>query len=124
MRLKRQLHILFVDADESIVRVSTTLLEKLGYRVSGHNESLKALRAFSEEPDEFDLAIIDHDMPDVTGLELGERFRRIRPGFPVMLYSGYLDGPATETIGAAGIEHVIIKPMTAEKLEKVVRAAL
>jgi CheY-like chemotaxis protein len=64
------------------------LLEKLGYRVSGHHESLNALRAFSEEPDEFDLAIVDHDMPDITGLELGERFRRIRPGFPVMPYSG------------------------------------
>jgi DNA-binding NtrC family response regulator len=124
MRSKRQLHILFADADESIVQISTALLERLGHKVSGHNESLKALRAFSEEPDEFDLAIIDHDMPDVTGLELGERFRRIRPGFPVMLYSGYLDGSVRETIGAAGIEHVVIKPMTVEKLERVVRAAL
>ena len=37
--------------------------------MSGHNESLKALRAFSEEPDEYDLAIVNHHMPDMTGLE-------------------------------------------------------
>ena len=63
-------------------------------------------------------------MPDMTGLELGERFRRIRPGFPVMLYSGYLDSPTTKTIDTAGLEHVIMEPMTVKKLERIVRAAL
>ncbi len=124
MHVERQLHVLFVDDDETIVHASTTMLENLGHKVSGHNGSLKALRAFSEEPDEFDLAIVDHDMPDMTGLELGERLRRIRPGFPVMLYSGHLDGPATKTIGAAGLEHVIMEPMTVKELERIVRAAL
>jgi DNA-binding NtrC family response regulator len=124
MHVGRQLHVLFVDNDEAIVRDSARMLEKLGYRVSAHNESLKALRAFSEEPDEFDLAIVDHGMPDITGLELGERLRRIRPGFPVMLYSGHLDGPTSETIDAAGLDHVIMEPMTVKKLERIVRAAL
>jgi DNA-binding NtrC family response regulator len=120
----RRLHVLFVDKDEEIVSASTRMLENLGHRASGHHESLQALRAFSEEPDEFDLAIVDHDMPDMTGLELGERFRRIRRGFPVMLHSGCLDSATTKTIGAAGLEHMIMKPMTVKKLERIVRAAL
>jgi CheY-like chemotaxis protein len=100
------------------------MLESLGHRVSGHNESLKALRAFSEEPDEFDLAIVDHDMPEMTGLELGERLRRICPGFPVMLFSGRLDAMTKKTIGTAGMVHVVLEPMTVKKLEKAVRAVL
>jgi DNA-binding NtrC family response regulator len=124
MHVGRQFHVLFVDGNETIVSASTTMLENLGHKVSGHNESLKALRAFSEEPDEFDLAIVARDMPDMTGLDLGERFRRIRPGFPVMLYSGQLDSLAKQTIGAAGLEHVIMKPMTVKKLERIVRAVL
>jgi DNA-binding response OmpR family regulator len=124
MHVGRQLHVLFVDDDETIVSASTKMLESLGYKVSAHDESLKALRAFSEEPDEFDLAIIDHDMPDITGLELGERFRRIRPGFPVMLYSGRVDDTTRKTIGTAGIAHVVLEPMTVKKLERAVRAAL
>jgi DNA-binding NtrC family response regulator len=99
------------------------MLENLGHKANGHDESVKALRAFSEEPDEFDLAIIDHAMPDITGLELGERLRRIRPGFPVMLYSGRLDGPTTRTITAAGLGHVVMEPMTARKLKRIVKAA-
>jgi CheY-like chemotaxis protein len=124
MRSERRLHVLIVDGDESVVSALAAVIEKLGYSVSGHHESLKALRAFSEEPDEFDLAIVDHDMPDISGLELAERFRRIRRGFPVMLYSGYLDNTTRKTIGAAGIEHVMLKPPTKNKLESVVRAAL
>jgi len=124
MHVGRRLHVLFVDDDETIVSACTTMLEKLGHRVSGHNESLKALRAFSEEPDEYDLAIVNHRMPDLTGLELGERFRRIRRGFPVMLYSGHLDSPTKKTIGAAGLEHVTMEPMTVKKLERIVRAML
>jgi DNA-binding NtrC family response regulator len=115
---------LFVDDNETIVSASTRMLENLGHTVSGYNESLSALRAFSEEPDEFDFAIVDHDMPDMTGLELAERFRRIRPGFPVMLYSGHLDSPAMKTIRAAGLRHLLMKPMTMKKLERAVRAAL
>ena len=123
MHVGRQLHVLFVGRDQAITNACAGMLENLGHRASGHDESVKALRAFSEEPDEFDLAIIDHAMPDITGLELGERLRRIRPGFPVMLYSGRLDGPTTRTITAAGLDHVVIEPMTAKKLERMVRAA-
>jgi DNA-binding NarL/FixJ family response regulator len=67
----------------------------------------------------------DHrKIPEMTGLELGERFRRMRPGFPVMLYSGQLDSPTTQTIGAVGLEHVIMEPMTVKKLEQIVRTVL
>lgn len=123
MYTRRQLHVLFVACDQSIVSDSSIMLESLGHKVSGHSESIKALRAFSEEPDEFDLAIIDHGMSGMTGLELGERFRRIRPGFPVMLYSGPLDGPTSKTISTAGLEHVVMEPMTVKKLKRIVTAA-
>jgi len=124
MRSHRHLHILFVNDDESLIGPCTEMLEKLGHKVNGQSHSLNALRVFSDEPDEFDLAIIDHDMPELTGLELGERFRRIRPGFPVMLYSGRVDGPTEARIAAAGIGHVVLEPVSVDQLEGAVRAAL
>jgi CheY-like chemotaxis protein len=57
------------------------MLERLGYSVTAETEGLKALRTFSEEPDRFDLALLDHGMADVTGLEITQRMRRIRPRF-------------------------------------------
>ena len=78
----QQKHILLVEDDADTLSATTAMLERLGYSVTAETEGLKALRTFSEEPDRFDLALLDHGMADVSGLELAQRFRRIRPGFP------------------------------------------
>ena len=124
MRSKRQLHILFADADESIVQISTALLERLGHKVSGYNESLKALRAFSEEPDEFDLAIIEPMLPDITGLDLAIRFRHIRPDLPVLFYAGYVDASLSHRIEADRFGHVAFKPFRLNELAAMIRDRL
>ena len=99
----QQKHILLVEDDADTLSATTAMLERLGYRVRAETEGLKALRTFSEEPDGFGLALLDHGMADVTGLELAQRMRRIRPGFPVVIYTGYIDIPSPEEVAAAGI---------------------
>lgn len=121
---RHRLYILLVDDEEDIVSVTTSMLERLGHSVRGETQSLNALRRFSEEPDRFDLAILDQVMPDLTGLELAQRFRRIRPGFPVLLYAGHKDKPSTETLEAVGIGRFIVKPVTSEALGGMLRKAL
>ncbi|HME44705.1 MAG TPA: response regulator [Syntrophorhabdales bacterium] len=65
------------------------------------------------------------EWPDVTGLELAQRMRHIRPGFPVVVYMGYFDTPTAEQLEAAGIGgRVIIKPATVKELGDVIREAL
>ncbi len=123
MALKRRLHILFVDDDATIVSTSIRVLEGLGHVVNGETQSLKALRVFSEGPEDFDLAILGHEMPDLSGLELSERFRRIRPGFPVILYSGAIDLATTAKIDNAGVQHVVLKRRNVEDLERMMTAA-
>jgi CheY-like chemotaxis protein len=121
---RHPLYILLVDDEEDIVSVTASMLECLGHRVRCETQSLNALRRFSEEPDRFDLAILDQVMPDLTGLELARRFSRIRPGFPVLLYAGYRDRPSAQTIEAAGIRRFIVKPKTSEELGGRLRKAL
>ena len=77
----QQKHILLVEDDEGTLSATTAMLERLGHGVTAETEGLKALRTFSEEPDRFDLALLDHGMADVTGLEIAQRMRRIRPRF-------------------------------------------
>jgi hypothetical protein len=49
----------------------------------------------------------------------------IRPGFPVVLYTGYFDGPSAEELEAACIGgKVVIKPATRKELTDVIREAL
>ena len=121
----QQKHILLVEDDADTLSATTAMLERLGYSVTAEVEGLKALRTFSEEPDRFDLALLDHGMADVTGLEIAQRMRRIRPSFPVVVYTGYFDTPTTEQLEAAGIGgRVIIKPTTLRELADAIQDSL
>jgi DNA-binding NtrC family response regulator len=121
----QQQHILLVDDDEDALSATTAILESLGYNVRPETKSHKALKTFSEESDLFDLALLDYRMDDPARLELAQHMRRIRPGFPVVLYAGYLDGHSTEQLQAAGIGgRVVIKPATRKELADVIRDVL
>ena len=117
-------HILLVEPDDDVMNVTTRMLERLGYTVHGETKSLTALRTFSENADKFDLAIIEPLMPELMGLELAVRFGRIRPGFPVLFYTGYLDPPLEQAIGDSGVGWAILKPLGSRELGKTVRERL
>ena len=124
MIFRRQLNILVLEADKDVVNITTSMLKELGHHARGETESLAALRAFSESPDEFDLAILESVMPDVTGLDLAARFRRIRRGFPILLYADCSDAPSAKRIEAAGLGRVVFKPLTSEELGSAIRETL
>jgi CheY-like chemotaxis protein len=120
----QRLRVLVVEDGGDVFNATTAMLERLGCSVKGETQSLEALRAFSEAPDRFDLAILDNVMDGLTGLELAKRFRRIRPGFPVMLYTGNVGKPLPEEIEAAGFGRVVFKPLTSGELEGLIMEAL
>ena len=124
MSFERRLHVLFVEDDEDAFSVTTAMLERLGCKVTAETRSLGALRRFSKEPELFDLAVLDQKMADLTGLELAQRFKRIRPGFPIVLYTAYLEAPSQAERKAAGIGLVIYKPVTTRQLAEALRVAL
>ncbi len=124
MICRHRFHILLVDDEEDIISVTAPMLERLGHIVRAETQSLNALRRFSEEPERFDLAILDYVMPDLTGLELAQRFGRIRPGFPVLLYANYRERPPAEKMKAAGVGLFMIKPKTSVALGGILSKAL
>ena len=121
---RRTLHVLVVDNDDLACAATTGVLQSLGYRADGERGSLRALRVFSEDPDKFDLAVIEPVMPDIMGLELAVRFRRIRPGFPVIFYGGYVDEPSARRIETGGFGPVIFKPLVSVELNRKIEHAL
>jgi CheY-like chemotaxis protein len=124
MASRQRLRVLVVDFHQDMVTVTTSMLERLGYATQGEEESLKALRAFSDDPGNFDLAIIEPVMPVLMGVELAERFRRIRRDFPVMFYTGFIDPPVAEAIETAGLTPPVFKPMGLQELGDAVDKAL
>jgi len=84
--------LLLVD-DDFLINLSTkALLEDLGHTVIDANSGAKALDVLrTEKP--IDLMITDYAMPGMTGLQLAEAARDLRPGLPILLATGYADLP-------------------------------
>jgi PAS domain S-box-containing protein len=112
--------ILVVDDEPAIVRMAEKLLTRLGYDVVGQNNSVEALRLFREQPDQFDLVITDHSMPEMTGDVLAMELRRIRQTIPIVICTGYSSDFTQESAELAGIDGYIMKPSMPAELGRVV----
>ncbi len=124
MASRQRLRILVVDFHKDMVTITTEMLERLGYATHGEEESLRALRAFSEDPSDFDLAIIEPVMPELMGVELAVRLRRIRRNFPVLFYTGHVETSLAQSIEALGLGQPLLKPMGLLEMEEAVEQAL
>jgi PAS domain S-box-containing protein len=89
--------LLLVD-DDFLINLSTkSLLEDLGHTVIAANSGATALEVLrTERP--IDLMITDYAMPGMTGLQLAEAARGLRPDLPILLATGYADVPAGATL--------------------------
>jgi CheY-like chemotaxis protein len=82
--------ILFVDDDVLVADSSVALLEDLGHSVTRAGSGGEALQILGQGLP-LDLMITDYAMPEMTGVELGEAARRLRPGLPILLATGFAD---------------------------------
>jgi PAS domain S-box-containing protein len=82
-------HILVVDDEISIVVMEKRMLESLGYQISACTSSPEALKIFQNQSENIALVITDMTMPDMTGIELIQSIRAIRPNIPIILCSGF-----------------------------------
>jgi len=124
MALKQEIHILLVESEAFVMEVTTLVLERLGYIVHGETNGLEALSTFSDNPDTFDLAIIEPLMPRMGGLEFAIRLRRIRNDLPILFYAGYLEPNLDQTISDSGTGRIVFKPLTSQELGEAVNERL
>ena len=117
-------NILFVDDEKSLSRMGKMMLERLGYKVTAHTNSLDALEEFSSRPDSFDLVVTDMTMPDLTGEQLAGEIKKIRPDLPVVIVTGYNDRITPEKSISLGIRGMLMKPFDKTELSKMIRGLL
>jgi two-component system CheB/CheR fusion protein len=103
-------HILFVDDEEMIVNLAKEMLESIGYVVSGVTSPSKAYEMFRLAPKDFDLILLDQNMPEMTGVELATKIRALRADIPIIMATGYARDVALERAKEAGIDTIISKP--------------
>lgn len=80
--------ILIVEDNEAICGLIKSVLERRGFRVPTFGDPLVALRFLDTEQPQIQLAIIDQNLPGLTGLNFARELRNRRPQVPLIITSG------------------------------------
>lgn len=116
--------ILLVDDEPSIVRMITQMLTRCGYEVIGKTSSASALNVFKDAPEQFDLVISDLTMPEISGDQLAQEIKQIRPGMPIILCTGHSNRMDENKAKELGIDAFIIKPFSRKNITEAIPKVL
>lgn len=111
--------ILVVDDDPLIAMTTAMMISHLGHEVLEAYSGKQALEILQRE-DAVDLLLTDYSMPKMTGAQLAEAARALRPMLPVLLATGYAELPEGERIDLPRLG----KPYRREQLDAEIRKLL
>jgi len=115
---------ILVAEDSDLVRQLTReMLEVRGYKVLEASNGKEALEICKTYDGPIDLTLSDVVMPGMTGRELAERVKQLRPNIKILLMSGYTDEISKAGFLHPGL-HFIEKPFTSNSLALKIREVL
>ena len=113
------LRILIVDDNRDAADSMAELLNAMGHHVEVAYDGTAALRA--EGTPSVDFVFLDIGLPDLDGYELARRLKpRANPDARFIALTGYGDGDVKTRSHQAGFDHHIVKPLSADLLERLI----
>ncbi len=113
-----------VDDDSDISMIFADALRGIdGISVFTFNDSLEALKHFTNNKEEYILVICDLMMPGLDGLDLVKKIKKLRPKTRTMIISGYEiePGELQIDINKGIIDKIIQKPISMNGLRREVK---
>lgn len=122
MDAERAARILVVEDDPDGRRSVADALEDAGWKVEAVENGNSAVAALSK--DEFDVVLSDLVLPDINGLDVLERARKLHPQLPVLIMTAY--GTVETAIRAlkSGAYDYLVKPLDLDELHSKIGRAL
>jgi len=117
-------HVFLVDDEMQVITVQTQILEKLNYTVTSRTSSLEAIEAFKVNNMCYDVVITDMTMPKMTGVHLAAELKKIKPGIPVILCTGFSEKLIGMQANEIGVDAFLMKPVGRADLAKTIRQVL
>ena len=112
----KEYKILIVDDEPSVCNFLSDYLKYKGYNSKIALSGEEALAALNNE--HFDLVLLDLIMPEMNGLEVLERIKKIDLRVPIIILTSVKDKNITESSLEMGAVDFISKPIDIERLEE------
>jgi two-component system cell cycle sensor histidine kinase/response regulator CckA len=116
--------VLIVEDEEMLMMSLQLVLVEKGYKVLSAQDGLMALKIYQERKNDIALVLTDLGLPNMTGMEVCQRIKTIKPNEHIILATGYLDPEMKEEFLKAGVQHFLYKPYDLKKVLKVIREVL
>lgn len=114
-----RLRLLIVDDEPAVLGLLQRYLERLGYAVDVAATPQAALAYFESDPGKYACILTDLKLPGMTGEEMLERMRVLRPGLLALVSSGLPYHP--QSAGVGFLQKPYLPAMLAQALEGVLR---
>lgn len=88
--------VLYVDDNPKSSRLLTSVLEECGFRVIAKNDPHEALALCKRTY--FDIALLDYEMPEMSGAKLAQEIKFLVPDVSVVMISGKSFLPPSELV--------------------------
>ncbi|MEJ2543209.1 MAG: PAS domain S-box protein [Calditrichaceae bacterium] len=116
--------ILLVEDDEMLRRMTTFMLEDIGYKVISADGPINAIKIFKRNKQNINLLMTDVVMPDMSGIELKEEITKEDPSMRILYMSGYASNIVVDYGILEDGLNFIQKPFTMKNLNKQIQEIL
>lgn len=117
-------HILVVDDEEMIRRLSEEILSFLGYTVHTCSDGIEAIDYYRANEQKVDLVILDVMMQKMDGYETYRHLRGIRDDVRVIIMTGYSLKEDTHQTIVKGVAGFIKKPFEGAELSRLIHEVM
>ena len=116
--------ILIVDDEIDILGIIKMVLEQNGWKVLCATDGVEGLAAYLNDSGSIKAVLTDMIMPNMDGLGLIRAIRKLAPGLPILVASGYGNEASMEELNQLGVAGYLKKPFNARIIQSKMAAAL
>jgi len=114
--------VLVVDDDANILHAFQDFLKEEGCAMIASPNLSEALKRIEKE--KFDLLITDLRLNSESGVTFIIHAKRLQPGTPIIVITGYPDTISGPELKSYGVNHLLLKPLELKELQYAVRNCL
>ena len=113
--------VLVVDDNEMNLTVIKGLLRATGVRITTAMSGEECLEKLGEEPERYDIVLLDHMMPGMDGIETLHELRNTHADLPVLALTANAANDGGAYYVGEGFQGYLAKPVDGRKLEEALR---
>lgn len=112
--------VMIVDDESDLAKLYSEYLQIQGMNSVYFTDPQLALNEFKDNPNKYSVIIADYRMPDISGLELANKIRKLASDVKIFLLTAYeiKDKENNSEYKQANIERILQKPIRMKELKQ------